>query len=359
LIRLLIADDEEDIRLGVSDLIPWEEHGIQIVGTAGDGLEALGMITELKPDILLIDIQMPGLSGLALIRELQHHENLAFVILSGHDEFCFVQEALRLGVEDYLLKPCRPEEILAAVEKASYRLHLPETASQSGILQIFHEVGCEGIDYPAEIEKVLVRELRTEGEDKVHANVTVFLQQNSERNLKHEKRVVCIALLLMEIYREFILQDIPWDASVLNPLGSWKELSEKQLDRALHSVIDSIRTRWLARTHLHPAVRKAKRIIEECYIENLTLQRIANEVNLNPSYLSSQFKLNVGMGISTYINQVRIEHACVLLSNTEQKNYEIARNTGFDNEKYFSDVFKHLMNMSPGSFRKIYLKDKK
>ena len=113
---LLIAEDEEDIRKGIANFINWNAQGIEICGEAEDGTQALKLIRELSPDIVLIDIRMPEMNGLKVIETI-HSENLPVksIIISGYDDFSYVQEALKLGVSCYLLKPCRPEEILENV----------------------------------------------------------------------------------------------------------------------------------------------------------------------------------------------------------------------------------------------------
>lgn len=121
--RLLIADDEENIRLGIRDCVCWEQIGIRVTAVASSGREALEMIRLTAPDVAIIDVNMPDMSGLELIEAVQKENitNTAFLILSGYDQFSYVQQALRMKVEDYLLKPCTPKELQEAVVKALRR----------------------------------------------------------------------------------------------------------------------------------------------------------------------------------------------------------------------------------------------
>jgi two-component system response regulator YesN len=104
---------------GISTLIDWKGNGIELVGCAMDGEEALNKIKSLKPDIVLIDIRMPKLDGLEVIERAQE-EGIKFksIILSGYDDFYFAKKAIELRSFSYLLKPCKPEEILKEVLKA-------------------------------------------------------------------------------------------------------------------------------------------------------------------------------------------------------------------------------------------------
>lgn len=111
-ITLLIVDDEAEIRSGLRSIIPWENYSISVIGTAANGAEALDQIRYYEPDIVITDIQMPGMSGLELVRRAKDEQfSTSFVILSGYDEFEYAKTAIRHGVCDYLLKPISIKEL--------------------------------------------------------------------------------------------------------------------------------------------------------------------------------------------------------------------------------------------------------
>ncbi|GAA0851640.1 hypothetical protein GCM10008915_67790 [Bifidobacterium pullorum subsp. gallinarum] len=117
--KLLIAEDEISVREGMVRLIDWESHGIVICGEAGNGSEALSIMESCSPDILLTDIRMPHMDGLELIEQAQSRGfKFRPIILSGYNEFSYAKQAIRLGASDFILKPCRPEEILRTVLEA-------------------------------------------------------------------------------------------------------------------------------------------------------------------------------------------------------------------------------------------------
>lgn len=121
--NLLIVEDEIRLRTSLANNIPWEEHGIEIVGLAGRGLEALELYQRNKPDIVLLDIRIPEMDGIELAREMMKANPLVkIVILSGYDNFSFAQLALEIGVWKYLLKPAADPEILQAVLDAAAQL---------------------------------------------------------------------------------------------------------------------------------------------------------------------------------------------------------------------------------------------
>ena len=122
-LKVLLADDEYTIREGFKQLFDWEKHGCSLVGEARDGKEALEKINTLKPDIVIIDISMPVVNGLEVIRTARKNAgHTAFVIVSGYDDFSYCQEALRLKVEAYLLKPVNFEELNQIIDSLKIKL---------------------------------------------------------------------------------------------------------------------------------------------------------------------------------------------------------------------------------------------
>ena len=110
-LNVLMVDDEIIIRQGFIKLFDWQAHDCQVIGQASDGLEALSKIDELKPDIVIMDINIPIMNGLKVI-ELSRikHPDTAFVIVSGYDDFSYCRQALKLKITDYILKPVNYEE---------------------------------------------------------------------------------------------------------------------------------------------------------------------------------------------------------------------------------------------------------
>ncbi len=113
--KLLIVDDEKIIREGLlgSD---WASIGVHSIQVAENGLEALQIINTFHPQVVLADVQMPGLSGVELAKELQGSATHV-ILLSGYSDFSYAQSAVRYGVFDYLLKPSSPAEILNVVAR--------------------------------------------------------------------------------------------------------------------------------------------------------------------------------------------------------------------------------------------------
>ena len=108
---VLLVDDEIMIREGFKRLFDWESHDCEVVGEASDGMEALNQIDTLNPDIVIMDINIPIMNGLKVIKlSRMKHPEIAFVIVSGYDDFSYCREALRLQITDYILKPVNYDE---------------------------------------------------------------------------------------------------------------------------------------------------------------------------------------------------------------------------------------------------------
>ena len=122
-LRVLLVDDEIMIREGFKRLFDWEAHGCEVVGEAADGMEALGQIDALRPDIVIMDINIPIMNGLKVIQTARvKHPQTAFVIVSGYDDFSYCQQALRLQITDYILKPVNYEEFGSCIDNLKISL---------------------------------------------------------------------------------------------------------------------------------------------------------------------------------------------------------------------------------------------
>lgn len=132
MIRVIIADDEDRICQLIKALVDWKEMGLEIVGVAHNGLEALEQVQKLRPDILITDIRMPGCNGLELVQQAKEFtRELEIVIISGYAHFEYAQQAIRFGVGEYLLKPIGRAELTATLEKLKGRIYARRKTEQS------------------------------------------------------------------------------------------------------------------------------------------------------------------------------------------------------------------------------------
>lgn len=120
-LKILIVDDEFIMRQGIAHMIDWEQEGFQIIGQASNGQEALEMIKETVPDIIISDVVMPQLNGIELAKVIQSNfPQIKIIILSSFSDFEYVKSSFQNGAVDYILKPSlNPKEMLKTLKKIS------------------------------------------------------------------------------------------------------------------------------------------------------------------------------------------------------------------------------------------------
>ncbi|WP_070000955.1 response regulator [Cellulosilyticum sp. I15G10I2] len=121
--KIVLIDDEDVVRKGMRDLIPWQELELEMAGDAPDGEKGLELIKEVLPHIVFLDINMPKMDGMKLTKIVREtYPDIKIVLITGYDEFSYAREALRLGVEDYILKPITKGEVITLLEKLVIKL---------------------------------------------------------------------------------------------------------------------------------------------------------------------------------------------------------------------------------------------
>jgi len=155
--KVLIADDEFQIRTGLEGCIDWKKVGFDEVHIASNGLEAFALFREHHHELVITDIRMPGLDGLALTGEVRTiSPETVIIILSGHAEFDYAQRALKLGVTDYLVKPVKLKEFVKLIETIQEKLQTAPDAEP---------VSADGSRYSAGMLKALEHIRKNLGSD--------------------------------------------------------------------------------------------------------------------------------------------------------------------------------------------------
>lgn len=145
MLKLILADDEPVILRGIRKLVDWEKLGISIVGEYGDGRSAMEGILAQRPEIALLDISMPEMDGIEILKNIRRLELPTKVIfVSGFQDFEYARSAITYGAVDYLLKPLILDELLHALEKA-------EEMAAGRAVRIYRETGKETEKSPSSV----------------------------------------------------------------------------------------------------------------------------------------------------------------------------------------------------------------
>lgn len=117
--KVVVIDDEPHILQGWKTMVDWKNCGFELIAAMDDSEEALVLIEDQKPDLIITDIRMPDIDGLELIQEIRERIKISsrIVIMTGYSEFCYVQQAMPYKVDRYLLKPIISEEIHAMLKE--------------------------------------------------------------------------------------------------------------------------------------------------------------------------------------------------------------------------------------------------
>lgn len=133
--RVFLVDNEPYILEGLRNIIDWNEYGLEIAGEALNGLDALKQLDFKEIDILLTDIKMPKMDGLQLMRTLkQSKPNIKFIVLSWYDEFNYIKQGIKYGIENYLLKPINVNELASTLVNTVEKIEREN--SNDGIIRL-------------------------------------------------------------------------------------------------------------------------------------------------------------------------------------------------------------------------------
>lgn len=353
---LMIADDERSARDNMIASIDWRSHGFEIVGVAGDGVSAYECLKTTRPDLAIIDIRMPGMSGLELIRRsAEEGFRTRMVIVSGYDSFEYAQKALEYRVFKYLLKPFSPEELICALEDAVRDLPPPGAEGDGGALNALFggiDVNSEPISYPDDAERALLRGISENcGEKALIGRVDAFMDAVEAANAADSAVIHCGMMLYAQICKSMMQYGYsvsPVHFSNRNWQGGHARAS---LRAALKDACADALKQLEQASQSNQMIRMALRYIGDHYSEKLSLNSIAEHIHISPVYLSSLFTKEVGQSITQYLQALRIERARQMLLETRDSVDAISERVGYSDTKYFAQVFKRLVGVTPAAYR--------
>lgn len=390
--NLMVVEDEPIVRMGLRYMIHWENLNVCWKAEASNGEEALGILADEDIHIVMTDIRMPGMDGLALADEIKRRNpSIALIFLSSYDNFPYVKEAVRLGAVNYLHKPTMDErEVEETLQKAVEQLErtmqcqppqLMEEKINAFLLSLLDKY-----TYPA---RIIVPELLEEPYRSRGVWLTTFrVRDDAASGVAETDRMKFLSIrCVIDEYtsREwggFVFhrnhREIIWLAPAVAGTGAeGKEARDAYVDKlrqrvfellnvplviscsSVYGRLDQIPEAYLEAELNCPAnqqfhslhVRLAKEYVDRHLLEDVSLAKVAETIAISPSYLSRIFLKEVGESFSDYVIRNKTEYSKKLLRETNLKVYEIAEKLGYTNPHYFSKLFKERVGMTPLEYR--------
>ena len=346
--KALIADDDVFVRKCLLKMLPWEELGFSQVLEAPDGSTALKTALEAAPDLLISDVKMPGISGLQLAEKLRASMvDVYIIILSEYSDFEFVQKALKIDVQDYILKPITKERLSEIAEK------IREMSAQMEMRKNYAAFrdGADGM-------REMIREMLASGDARACADA--FEDTARSRIRTEDLKPFCISFLrelyaqtAAVTYRRQELESTSRDA--LTAYSEMKNISDviafvkEQCEKCAQ-----LCARQTARTAGY--VELIDEYIEAHYSDpELSVSSISERLHLSAVYTGTLYKQHRGISIVSRINEVRLRHAGELLMDAGENVRSISQRVGYVTPDYFSRLFSAVHGMSPSQYRAMML----
>jgi len=449
MIRILIVDDEKIVRKGLISSMPWEQFGMEVVGEANNGLNALEFLDTNKVDMLFTDLAMPMMSGIELMREVRmRHPHIQIVVLTLHQDFEYVQEALRLGAIDYIVKtqlekerfedmlgrivsymeqrdsfkgsPAHQDEIGQVDEiSALYSLRalnddeimdmrlprgaveieagtwcwsktLPESftpnvgfvlvlfqdlkgLSRKSVLQLLRAYRKYDLfyDYDPNMPALIVRSKEDGDLGKAQSGHEADVNSIKEKWLTSEWiyndshfeemlhglkslrlpsiRLTRIFFTLVDEWNRLYRQILPNPIMLEDFIPSWAQFTDWLRDERDKIRLANIKP--LYSEEIRNGIVRAMNLAQRHMHQSMTAGEVAQMIHMSSSYFSQCFKDITGQTYTDYVRELRMERAKEYLSNTTKSISWIAEHIGYNDEKYFSRLFKDQIGMLPSEYR--------
>ncbi|GAB6168309.1 response regulator transcription factor [Clostridium carnis] len=301
--KVMLVDDEKLILQGLSNIIEWEELGFNIVHMAEDGVEALELFKKEPVDVIVTDINMPRLTGLELLKSIKdENKDVKFIILSGYDEFSYAKKAIKLGVENYILKPINEEELEEALIKVRNDID-EERKNESKLLDrnrsLISFLEAKTIDY----ENKYIQSITKSNSEDMYYTVSVIVPSNKEikidkninkilnidLNIKYE----CVykldgSLVVINAFKNTYSRD-----EVLSYFKKVKELLAKEHEKEIFIGIgDSVKSIDELNLSYKSAVKLKKYILTDGYNVCLCSEKISSIKENNRNFAKEIENIN-------------------------------------------------------------------
>ncbi|WP_438496992.1 response regulator [Paenibacillus sp. IHBB 3054] len=385
--NILIADDERVIREGIKRTINHLYPEYQVfVATRAE--EAVKVLEEQRIHIVLTDILMPGMNGLEFMKiSKRRYPYVKWIVISAHSEFSYAQEAIRLGARDYLLKPIGKNKLEEIINNLTLEIQKDNDISRQGerlkaSLRFLREGVFQRLASGLDIGNLDIGPFIED----YHNFYLVMVQLDpGEKSARLEHFIVENVLSeLIELHgngfvvnfdRQSLLGLVtlreneriePFQEELRAHLNHYLKMPFQILHSGLSYDFNTVpqvvkRMREASASQAfeaeplkgsgEKAIDVALHFIREHYNEDLSLEKMASVVFLNPAYFSQLFKQKTGQGYKEYVTSLRLEQAKLLLLNPKLKLAEIAERVGYQDMRHFTQMFRKKFQLTPTEYR--------
>lgn len=374
--KVLFAEDELLVRLGLQSSIPWSKYEMEVVALAENGLEAYKLFEEIHPDILITDLRMEDMDGLELVKRVREvDKECAIVVISCLNDFETLRKLIPYNINAYVLKASISIDEVCSVlaQTKSYLKSIGRTAKNnkedsekleekiskylmgdvSGNIE-------ENLDY---LEHLLLFSLEDENKDKINDLAMEFIYELVNRQIPGEILVplkdkeFCVFYKSTEKNMQERIKRI--NSSIGDFLGVSFKITHSSRRRE-ESLKDWFDRAYVQQYEINIDESSGKALIQKSieymqahYREALSLTDISRTIGLSVSYFSYLFKQETGKNYIEYLNEIRLLATMRDLKNTDEKIVVVAQKHGFQNLEYFSRYFKKKTGESPARWRKL------
>jgi len=388
MIRAVIVDDEDLSRYAIRKLLSDAFVDISVVGEAVNGQEAVQLVRELRPDLVIMDVRLPGLDGLeASLRISKIHQRVRIIIVSAYDDFSYAQKALNLGLAGYMLKPVTQEdvsgtlsrvldEIRSARRLAEQTRPIDSLLSQGvGTMLTGRSEGNDAGRYPGESGRTKQLRRRHEPKELPIEASRVLERSVREAVLRGEATGHAASRALVDAWAaedealqalkerlsDFFysirsrLRDrgmLEMNADPLLPLV--QEVKDRDgVERSLRTFLQDLHQ---AHSRVSGDLDQSRRFhaaVDALPLAELSLERLAADLGLSPEHVSRTFKDYFSENFVEYATRKRIDAACRLLREEHLGVDEVASRVGYADTHYFTRVFRKRTGFTPGEWQRL------
>jgi two-component system response regulator YesN len=357
MMKLLLIDDEIWTRNIIKTFGDWDKHGITLIEEASDGVEGLRLIKQSCPQIVITDMNMPGMNGISLLKILKDdYPQIKIIVVSGYDGFEFTKQAIMSNAIDYILKPIDAQELNSAIDKCVKEIDNLYLSRDKSIYDLAKILDKSIIRMIMEDKKVIERLL-------INGNIIGIsntLNRLYDNIIKNEIDEVIVGDVIKKVFFEMIEEYfLTIESSVSTDIQQFRENQDekKSLLEVINFLKDSFQKALKAKAYSitdksSDTLDQVKTYIEIHYIEHISLTKLSNLFFISKEYLSKAFKARYQKNLMNYIIELRMKKAKSMLEDKDISIKSVGESVGYDDITHFYHVFKSYYHVSPGDMRR-------